>query len=111
MILGVLYVLLYQFHSEIGGGGRISFKHLCGLESESQNVSQLTVMSGKKTVLVRRKENKEGKREGRRQRERERGRAEEEGKKEHHLVMLQYAVQYYSIPPEAASNVTYIPKR
>lgn len=93
------------------GGGRISFKHLCSLESESQNVSQLTVMSGKKIVSVRRKENKEGKREGRRQRERKRGRAEEEGKKGYHPVMLQYALEYYSIPPAAASNVTYIPER
>ena len=87
VILGVFVFLIASVPLRNLGEGGISFKHLCGLESESQNVSQLTAMSEKKKiVLVRRKGNKEGKREGRRQIERKTGRAEEEGRKECHLV-------------------------
>ena len=87
MILGVFVFLIASVPLRNLGEGGISFKYLCGLESESQNVSQLTAMSEKKKiVLVRRKGNKEGKREGRRQIERKTGRAEEEGRKECHLV-------------------------
>lgn len=51
MILGVFVFLIASVPLRNLGEWGISFKHLCGLESESQNVSQLTAMSEKKNCF------------------------------------------------------------